>query len=107
MPGRGHCGERFPRVDPAGDRDTNGNGTLDERLYALQDANYNVTAITDAAGAVVQRFGYEAYGRAKVLAANWQAAADGYDWEVRYAGYRWDSESGLYPMRLGGCGSGI
>jgi hypothetical protein len=38
------------------------------------------------AGAVVQRFGYEAYGRAEVLAANWQAAADGYDWEVRYAG---------------------
>ena len=51
------------------DRDTTGNGTLDERLYALQDANYNVTAITDASGAVVQRFGYEAYGRAEVLAA--------------------------------------
>jgi RHS repeat-associated protein len=82
------------------DRDTNGNGTLDERLYALQDANYNVTAITDTAGAVVQRFGYEAYGRAEVLAANWQPAADGYDWEVRYAGYRWDGESGLYQVRF-------
>jgi RHS repeat-associated protein len=82
------------------DRDTNGNGTLDERLYALQDANYNVTAITDTAGAVVQRFGYDAYGRAEVLAAGWGAAADGYDWEVRYAGYRWDGESGLYQVRF-------
>jgi RHS repeat-associated protein len=59
-----------------------------------------VTAITDTAGAVVQRFGYEAYGRAEVLAANWQPAADGYDWEVRYAGYRWDGESGLYQVRF-------
>jgi RHS repeat-associated protein len=49
---------------------------------------------------VVQRFGYEAYGRAEVLAANWQPAADGYEWEVRYAGYRWDSESGLYQVRF-------
>ena len=28
------------------DRDTTGNGTLDERLYAMQDANWNVTAFS-------------------------------------------------------------
>ena len=28
------------------DRDTNANGTLDERLYCLQDANFNVTSTT-------------------------------------------------------------
>jgi YD repeat-containing protein len=44
------------------DRDTTGNGTLDERLYSLQDANWNVTAIIDAAGAVQERFAYSAYG---------------------------------------------
>jgi len=44
------------------DRDTDSNGTLDERLYAMQDANWNVTAIADASGAVVERYTYTAYG---------------------------------------------
>jgi YD repeat-containing protein len=40
------------------DRDTDANGTLDERLYALQDGNFNVTAIADTSGAVVERSSY-------------------------------------------------
>lgn len=44
------------------DRDTTGNGTLDERLYALQDANWNVTSLTSTSGTVQQRFNYNAYG---------------------------------------------
>ena len=37
------------------DRDTTGNGVLDERLYALQDANWNVTSIADTTGTIVER----------------------------------------------------
>src|SRR5690606_27223504 len=32
--------------------------------YYLQDANYNVTAVTDDAGAVVERYAYSPYGEA-------------------------------------------
>jgi len=32
---------------------------LDERLYVVQDANYNVTALFDNAGNVVERYVYD------------------------------------------------
>jgi hypothetical protein len=35
------------------DRDADNNGTLEERLYVAQDANYNVTALFDNSGNVV------------------------------------------------------
>ncbi|MFN5196038.1 MAG: RHS repeat-associated core domain-containing protein, partial [Planctomyces sp.] len=38
------------------DRDTDGNGTLDERLYSLQDANWNVTGLVNTSGVIQQRF---------------------------------------------------
>src|SRR5690606_21594962 len=44
------------------DRDTDGNGTLDERLYALSDALFNVVALTDDTGGVKERFAYQPYG---------------------------------------------
>ncbi len=34
------------------DRDTDGNGTLDERLYSLQDAKWNVTGLVHSSGVV-------------------------------------------------------
>ena len=34
------------------DRDTDANGSLDERLYACQDANFNLTGVMRTAGAV-------------------------------------------------------
>ncbi|MEZ6131585.1 MAG: hypothetical protein R3C59_23185 [Planctomycetaceae bacterium] len=49
------------------DRDTTGNGTLDERLYALQDANWNVTSLIDTSGTVQPRFNYDAYGMPEFL----------------------------------------
>ncbi len=33
-----------------------------ERLYALQDANWNVTAVVNTSGAVEERYQYTAYG---------------------------------------------
>ncbi|MEJ7594318.1 MAG: hypothetical protein WKF77_22505 [Planctomycetaceae bacterium] len=37
------------------DRDTDGNGTLDERHYAMQDANGNVTGLVNTSGTIQQR----------------------------------------------------
>ena len=46
----------------ARDRDTDNNGSLDQRVYVMQDANWNITAIANSTGAVVERFQYDAYG---------------------------------------------
>jgi RHS repeat-associated protein len=81
------------------DRDTNGDGTLDERLYALQDANWNVTAISSAAGSIQERMIYSAYGEPRFLGSAWIQQSDGYNWETLYAGYCYQSGTGLYHVR--------
>ena len=45
------------------DRDTDGNGSLDERLYALQDANWNTTALANAGGTIQERYTYTPFGQ--------------------------------------------
>ena len=61
------------------DRDTTGNGTLDERLYAMQDANWNVVALADSNGDVVERYLYSAYGDPVVLNADFGEDSNGSD----------------------------
>ena len=45
------------------DRDTDANGTLDERLYSLQDANWNTTALVNTGGTVQERYTYTPFGQ--------------------------------------------
>jgi RHS repeat-associated protein len=63
------------------DRDSDANGSLDERLYAVHDANFNVTAVVgdDGSGGweVVERYLYDPYGERTVLDADWSSDADG------------------------------
>lgn len=81
------------------DRDTTGGGTLNERFYALHDY-FNPTAVADTSGAVQERYGYDAYGTSRVMAADFSLrATSSYGWETRFAAYRWDSESGFYQVR--------
>jgi RHS repeat-associated protein len=44
------------------DRDTDANRTLDERIYPLQDANWNTTGLVNISGTVVERETYGPYG---------------------------------------------
>jgi len=81
------------------ERDTDGNGTLDERLYALQDANWNVTALVNTSGAVQQRFVYTAYGLPVFLNSSFTAASNTAGWEVLYAGYRFEIATSLMHVR--------
>ncbi|HWE95534.1 MAG TPA: RHS repeat-associated core domain-containing protein, partial [Tepidisphaeraceae bacterium] len=74
-----------------------GSGTT--RLYAQQDANYNVTALVNTSGTVVQRFDYDPYGTATVLTAGWATTTDAYAWKYRFQGLAYDSNSGLYNGR--------
>jgi len=44
------------------DRDTSGDGTLNERFYGLQDANWNMVALIDASATAQERYLYSPFG---------------------------------------------
>jgi RHS repeat-associated protein len=82
------------------DRDSNGDGTLDERLYVAQDANYNVTALLDNSGNVVERYIYDPFGQATVLDTDWtERSGSAFAWVYLHQGGRYDTTSGLYHFR--------
>jgi RHS repeat-associated protein len=98
------------------DRETDAAAGLDERLYYTQDGNFNVTALVNPAGEVVERYSYDAYGRVTVRngaenvdadtegdpATEWDADPDNasdVDNCILYCGYRFDSDTGLYHVR--------
>jgi hypothetical protein len=82
------------------DCDTNGDGALDERLYVVQGANYNVTAIFDNSGNVVERYIYDPFGSVTVLDADWTERSGGaFAWVYLHQGGRFDGVSGLYHFR--------
>jgi RHS repeat-associated protein len=79
------------------DRATGINGAIDERRYAVQDANWNVVGITGSA--VQRRFVYSAYGECIELNDAYTISTDAMEWERRYASYRFDLHTGLYSVR--------
>jgi RHS repeat-associated protein len=84
------------------DRDadgSSGNG-LEERLWVQQDANWNVTALVNGSGSVVERDVYDPYGNVSVLSASWGSlTATAYAWIIGHQGGRWDATTGLYGFR--------
>ena len=87
------------------DRDTgtSRDGNLDERLYSLQDPNWNVTTLVKETSPdtwqPVQRFRYTAYGASEPLTTAFATTTDAYDWDYRYTGRREDDETGLLYYR--------
>ncbi|MGB6917060.1 MAG: RHS repeat-associated core domain-containing protein, partial [Phycisphaerae bacterium] len=88
----------------------------DDVLYYTTDANFNVTAVVDTSGAVVERYAYDPYGQGTILNGadgadpdvdgetvfEWDPDADGasdVDNRTLYAGYHLDTETGLYSVR--------
>jgi RHS repeat-associated protein len=75
------------------------------RLYAEQDADYNVTSLTDASGAVVERYAYDPYGAVTVENPDGSTRGDGtatsssYGWAVLHQGLRLDVATGTYDDR--------
>lgn len=83
------------------DRDTSWprNGVMNERLYYLHDY-FNVTAVTNKFGAVLNRFAYDAFGTSMRMDGNWVVnGGSDYGVEHRYGGYYYDSNTGLYQVR--------
>jgi len=91
------------------DRDADGNAAtgglgksgsgLEERVYVQHDADHNVTALTDASGAMQERFVYDPYGSVTILSPSWSSTADAYAWVYLHQGGRYDAASGLYDFR--------
>jgi RHS repeat-associated protein len=91
------------------DRDANGTpgdgphgSNLEERVYVQQDANWNVTALVDPSGAVVERYVYDPYGQVARLTSTWGTpSTDPYAFANLHQGGRWDSVVNLYHFRNG------
>jgi len=82
------------------DRDSDSNGSLDERLYAVHDANFNVLALLDTSGAVVERFAYDAFGVFSVLTPALGArGSSSFAWNYLHQGGRWDADGTVYSFR--------
>jgi RHS repeat-associated protein len=72
---------------------------LGERIYALHDANHDVTSITDASGNVLERFSYDPYGNVTVTTAYGDTATDLYNWNVLFQGGKRDATTGFYEFQ--------
>ena len=82
------------------DKDTNENGTLDERLYSLQDANWNTVSIINSSGLVQERYNYDAYGTPGFWDASFSSrASSSFDWHTLFTGYCWDSDAKFFHVR--------
>jgi RHS repeat-associated protein len=93
-------------------RDTDGNGSLDATYYYLQDDLYNVVALADATGAVVERYTYDDYGAPTVWVEDGQnpgtwienttatgAPVSNVGNPFMFTGRRWDEVLALYDYR--------
>jgi RHS repeat-associated protein len=79
-----------------------GGSGLGQRLYAQHDANYDVTALTNTSGAVLERYEYTPYGTVTVLNPDGTVLGDGtmassqFGVPYLFQGMRYDSFTGLY-----------
>jgi len=78
------------------DDDTDADGTVDRRLYATCDANFNTTTVLDSSGNIQEHFVYDAYGSKIVTNGDWTVqSGDTLGWENTYQGGREDLVTGL------------
>ena len=84
-----------------GNLGTTGSG-LEERLYAMQDPNWNVAAVADTSGAVQERYCYSAYGTPMFLTSAFATRnpnTSSYAGDALYTGRQYDPETGMYHYR--------
>ncbi len=90
------------------DRDTDSNGTLDERLYPLQDANWNTTGLVNTSGTIVERYTYSPFGVVTFRDASGSVlSSSAKDWNFlhqggeRIAAGNYDFRNRVYSPTLG------
>ncbi|MFD0894318.1 RHS repeat domain-containing protein, partial [Luteolibacter ambystomatis] len=73
-----------------------GGGTLNEVLYPLKDY-LDPVALIDATGAVVERYGYDAFGPVSFMDASFASrSSSSYEWNFLFHAEFQDVETGLY-----------
>ena len=72
-----------------------------ERLWPQQDANFNVTALVNSSGTVVERYTETPYGTVTVYDGSWSVRTGGsaYSWVYQHQGLRYDGVSATYQNR--------
>jgi len=84
----------------ARDRDTDANGSLDERLYVMHDANFNVTGLVNTSGTVMERYAYDPFGLPTYFDASYGTrGSSSYGWNYLHQGLSWDGGIGKYNNR--------
>jgi RHS repeat-associated protein len=77
------------------DENADGEGVVQH--YYLNDANFNVTALVDTGGNVVERYTYDPYGKVSFFDGAWQTRqSSAYANDILFTGYQLDTETGLY-----------
>jgi len=78
------------------DRDTNHDGTLNERLYTAMEY-FNPTSVMDASGEVQERYRFSAFGNRTVMAPDWsERTASSFAVEFGFQGQFRDAGTGWY-----------
>ncbi|MEM6259405.1 MAG: DUF2235 domain-containing protein [Planctomycetota bacterium] len=76
------------------------NDTCDQALYALQDVQFNVMAIVDGTGAVVERYEYTLYGQRMLKDEKYAPlSVSAYGVQMGFQGLRHDDETELVDNR--------
>ena len=71
-----------------------------QRLYATQDANFNLTSISNASGSIAERYLFDPYGTRKIMNPSWDViTSSAYNWVIGFQGLMLDSDSGLALAR--------
>src|SRR5207302_7737473 len=80
--------------------DGNSSNGLEERLYAQQDANENMTALISTGGVVQERYAYDPFGQPSYYDASYTSrASSSYAMSYLFQGGRYEGTSGLYHFR--------
>jgi RHS repeat-associated protein len=78
------------------DRATTLGGELDQRSYPLKDV-LDVVALSDAEGAVIERYSYSAFGSTTFMSASFEEqSASAYGWEFLFHAEFRDADTGWY-----------
>lgn len=87
---------RDENTDPATDDQCD-----NERIFYVADANYNVTAVVDTSGDVLERYVYTPYGEVTIYDDDWSDTRNTSDVNntTLYTGREHDPETGLYYYR--------
>ena len=76
-------------------------GSTSDALYLQQDANFNVTSVTDTGGTVQERYLYDPYGKQTYLTGGWGSrSSSSYGMVYLHQGGRYNAVNKLYSFRF-------